>query len=261
MIIALVIIGLGLTPPVRAAVVEWLRIGGVLIQTAPSPAGPTPTAEPPPTRGAAVTLEQAQALVPFPIGMPAGLGAPDRIEVSADRRVVSMDWTSGRARSISTSSTARWTGSSSRSRAGPFEVTAVGGRDAVWFPTAHEVIYVDRDGQQRTDAGPDRRTVPGVGAPGRSDPGHDAARGRHREGRSGRDRGIDPLTDVSPTPAAVRERSTRPAAAGPARSRRRWRPGRSAHRRTGWPAAGNRAPPRPAPAPGCGAAPPGGRPA
>ena len=96
-IIALVIIGLGLTPPVRAAVVEWLRIGGVLIQTAPSASGPTPTAEPPPTRGAAVTLEQARALVSFPIGMPAGLGAPDRIEVSADRRVVSMDWTSGQA--------------------------------------------------------------------------------------------------------------------------------------------------------------------
>ena len=35
-IIALVIIGLGLTPPVRAAVVEWLRIGGVLIRTAPA---------------------------------------------------------------------------------------------------------------------------------------------------------------------------------------------------------------------------------
>ena len=40
MIIALVILGLGLTPPVRAAVVEWLRIGGVLVRTAPPVTGP-----------------------------------------------------------------------------------------------------------------------------------------------------------------------------------------------------------------------------
>ena len=94
-IIALVIIGLGLTPPVRAAVVEWLRIGGVLIKTGPPASGPRSPAEPPPTQGAALTLEQARALVAFPIGVPAELGAPDRIEVSPDRRVVSMDWTSG----------------------------------------------------------------------------------------------------------------------------------------------------------------------
>jgi hypothetical protein len=37
-IAAALLIGLVLTPPVRAAVVEWLRIGGVLIKSAP-PAG------------------------------------------------------------------------------------------------------------------------------------------------------------------------------------------------------------------------------
>ena len=50
-IIALVLLGLGLTPPVRAAVVEWLRIGGVLIRTAPPVTGPSPTPSPPPTIG------------------------------------------------------------------------------------------------------------------------------------------------------------------------------------------------------------------
>jgi Sigma-70 region 2 len=35
--------GLGLTPPVRAAVVEWLRFGGILIRTAPPVSGPSPT--------------------------------------------------------------------------------------------------------------------------------------------------------------------------------------------------------------------------
>jgi hypothetical protein len=42
-IIAAVIVGLGLTPPVRAAVVEWLRFGGILIRTAPPVSGPSPT--------------------------------------------------------------------------------------------------------------------------------------------------------------------------------------------------------------------------
>ena len=46
-IIAVVLIGLGLTPPVRAAVVEWLRIGGVLIRTAPPATGPVPDARSP----------------------------------------------------------------------------------------------------------------------------------------------------------------------------------------------------------------------
>ena len=34
-LVAALLIGLVLTPPVRAAVVEWLRIGGVLIRSAP----------------------------------------------------------------------------------------------------------------------------------------------------------------------------------------------------------------------------------
>ena len=95
MIIALVIIGLGLTPPVRAAVVEWLRIGGVLVRTAPPVTGPSPTPSPPPTIGPTVTLAQAKALVDFPVGVPAELGPPDRVSVSADRRLVAMDWGSG----------------------------------------------------------------------------------------------------------------------------------------------------------------------
>src|SRR5919107_5786402 len=48
MIIAAVIIALGLTPPVRATVLEWLRIGGVVIKTAPSPATRTSLTPQPP---------------------------------------------------------------------------------------------------------------------------------------------------------------------------------------------------------------------
>ena len=49
-IIAVLLIGLGLTPPVRAAVVEWLRIGGVLIRTGRRPPGPPPLRSPRPAR-------------------------------------------------------------------------------------------------------------------------------------------------------------------------------------------------------------------
>jgi hypothetical protein len=90
-IIAVVIVGLGLTPPVRAAVIEWLRIGGIMIRTSPPVSGPSPTPQPPPRSDPTASLVEAQARVNFPIGVPDALGAPDRIAVSADRRVVSMD--------------------------------------------------------------------------------------------------------------------------------------------------------------------------
>jgi hypothetical protein len=151
-IIAVVLLGLGLTPPVRAAVVEWLRIGGVLIQTAPPATGPSPTPEPPPRTGQAVTLDEARRLVSFPVAVPAALGMPERIAVSDDRRVVSMDWGSGPGRLHLDQFDGRLSWIFLKKRGvGPFEVVRVGGRDAVWFATAHEVSYVDRDGRQRME--------------------------------------------------------------------------------------------------------------
>jgi len=150
-IITVVLIGLGLTPPVRAAVVEWLRIGGVLIRTAPATPGPGPTADPLPTAGAVVTLAEAQALVSFPIGVPQALGQPERIIVSADRRVVSMDWTVD-AQPVHLD---QFDGELSwifiKRAPAPLTVVAVNGRDAIWFPNPHEVAYVDSDGVERTE--------------------------------------------------------------------------------------------------------------
>ena len=118
-IVALVIVALGLTPPVRAAVIEWLRIGGVLIRTAPPVTEPSSTPSPPPTTGETVTLAQAKALVDFPVGVPAELGPPDRVSVSTDRRLVAMDWGSGRTSCTWTSSTASCPGCSSSAPATP----------------------------------------------------------------------------------------------------------------------------------------------
>src|SRR5215218_10932764 len=76
MIIAALIIGLGLTPPVRAAVLEWLRIGGVVIKTAPTPATGTSPNPPPTASGRSITVAEAQRLVDFPLGLPEELGTP-----------------------------------------------------------------------------------------------------------------------------------------------------------------------------------------
>ena len=150
-IITAVIIGLGLTPPVRAAVVEWLRIGGVLIRTEPPVTGPSPTPQPPPRTGRTVTLAEARSMVSFPVGVPEAMGTPRRIAVSEDRRVVSMDWGSG-ADQVHLD---QFDGELSwlfikRSRE-PFTVLKVAGRDAVWFGSAHEIGYVDRSGLERTE--------------------------------------------------------------------------------------------------------------
>ena len=150
-VISVVLLGLGLTPPVRAAVVEWLRIGGVLIRTAPSVPGPSPTPQPPPRSDPTVSLAEAQAMVSFPIGVPAELGRPNRISVSADRRVVSMDWGSGPGQLHLDQLDGELSWLFVKRAREPFEVTTVHGRDAVWFGSAHEVSYVDRDGIERTE--------------------------------------------------------------------------------------------------------------
>jgi hypothetical protein len=150
-IIAVVLLGLGLTPPVRAAVVEWLRFGGVLIRTEPPIGGPSPTPQPPPRTGQTVTLSEARNLVSFPVGVPAALSTPDRIAVSADRRVVSMDWGSGADQVHLDQFDGQLSWVFLKRSRDPFTYTAVDGRDAVWFATAHEVGYVDRGGQERTE--------------------------------------------------------------------------------------------------------------
>jgi hypothetical protein len=150
-IIALVILGLGLTPPVRAAVVEWLRIGGVLVRTEAPVSGPSPTPSPPPTIGPTVSLTEAKALVEFPVGVPAELGPPDRITVSADRRVVAMDWGSGREQRHLDQFDGELSWMFLKRTRDPFQVTAVNGQDAIWFATAHSISYLDRDGRERTE--------------------------------------------------------------------------------------------------------------
>ena len=149
-----------LTPPVRAAVGEWLRIGGVLIRTGapPSPTSapgsdePSAPAGPPSLGGRELTLERARTAVSFPIGVPAELGPPERITVTDDRRVVGMDWTiDGRRVHLDQfDGTMSWVFVKQNWKL--ITPTEVGGSsDAVWLAETHEIAYVDRDGVERRE--------------------------------------------------------------------------------------------------------------
>jgi len=154
-VVAALVIGLALTPPVRAAVVEWLGIGGVLIKT--SPALPNnPRTERTSLAGSA-TQHQAGRVARtgssarrFAVGVPEALGPPDSISVSIDRRVVSMDWGTGgkRVHLDQFDGTISWV-FVKRTRS-PVTGANVNGQDAVWLADAHEIAYVDRSGQERS---------------------------------------------------------------------------------------------------------------
>ena len=104
-IVAALLIGLVLTPPVRAAVAEWLRIGGVLIKSAPPPVAPSASQEPVPT-AKGVSLDRARAMVDFTLGVPDELGAPDHVSC-VGRPACGVDGVGERARSDS-SRPVRW---------------------------------------------------------------------------------------------------------------------------------------------------------
>lgn len=156
LIIAALIIGLALTPPVRAVVRHWLQLGGVVIRTAPPPVtgatpAPSATPEPPPRTGRAVTLSQARRLVTFPIGVPADLDRPDRVSVSDDQRVVSMDWASspGPLHLDQFDGEISWVFvKQARER---LTFVDVAGQDAVWFAQPHPIAYIDSAGLEHTE--------------------------------------------------------------------------------------------------------------
>ncbi|WUL34030.1 hypothetical protein OHB20_29870 [Streptomyces canus] len=84
---------LALTPPVRAAVLDWFDFGGVEVRYDPS-AVPSPGAEVPGC-GRSVSLAQAERRAGFEPLVPSALGAPDVVTVTAEprgRTLVSLCW-------------------------------------------------------------------------------------------------------------------------------------------------------------------------
>ncbi|MEU6377717.1 hypothetical protein [Streptomyces sp. NPDC046909] len=151
---------LALTPPVRAAVVDWFDFGGVEVRYDPS-AMPSSGAEVPGC-GRSVSLAQAERRAGFAPLVPDALGAPDAVAVTGEpqgRFLVSLCWRERGATvrldefaadlDLAFAKTVReqpeWI-SLSGSDTGPAYDTAL------WFPRPHLLSFwlVDADGERYT---------------------------------------------------------------------------------------------------------------
>ncbi|HEX6935129.1 MAG TPA: hypothetical protein VF227_01275 [Actinomycetes bacterium] len=143
------LVALVATPPVRATVLDWFGFAGVVVRQAPTPE-PASSA-PPPTVAGTVSLDEARRLVAFEPLVPAELGAPQAVEVSGDRRLLSMGWTGGPDQVVRLDQfDGRLDYVFAKSAPG-VEYTEVGDAFALWFDEPHEVVVLDRDGTRRTE--------------------------------------------------------------------------------------------------------------
>jgi hypothetical protein len=144
--VAIVVVLLALTgvPAVRAAVAEWFGFAGVQVRLGPAPEGsPTPSAAPPPAPvPSRVTLAQARSLVAFEVLVPSLLGPPDGVEVSPDRRVVSMSWTDPAAGVVRLDQFDGELDYAFAKQAEDVAFTTVAGDFAMWFERPHEVVWL-----------------------------------------------------------------------------------------------------------------------
>ena len=147
---AVVVLVLALVPPVRAAVVELLRIGGIVVREVPTPA-PTPstTSRATGTDGAPatpVTLPQAEQLIGTDIRPPTALGPPTSVTVTHDGRVAELVWGPG----AGTTRLDVFVGSLSwgylKMVWEAVTPTTVADHEAAWLGAPHLVEWVDRAG-------------------------------------------------------------------------------------------------------------------
>lgn len=133
--------------PVRAQIAEWFSFLGVAVR----PAATSPTTVPVvPSATPGLSLDEAARLAGFRPIVPEPLGPPEAVEISADRRIVSLSW-------ITASGVVRLDEFAERldptftKLAVDAEWVDLGGdRYALWFPTPHEVVVVDGSGDTRT---------------------------------------------------------------------------------------------------------------
>lgn len=147
--LAAVVIGLALTPPVRAAVIEWFGFGGVIVRQAPAPA--PSTAPPPPAAESELSLERARELVAFEPVAPTALGSPDGVEVSRDRRVLSLTWTGNEGPVRLDQFDGRLSPVMAKLAYGA-QTFVVAGTTYLWIEGPHEVVVVAPDGTDRTES-------------------------------------------------------------------------------------------------------------
>lgn len=154
-IAAMVVAVVALVPPVRAAVMELLHIGGIVVREEPGPR-PLPStagsgARPTLGEGAtSVTLDEARRVLGFDFGVPEALGPPTTVSVSHEGRVAELTWgdDAGVTRLDVFTGSPDW-GYLKRVWTS-VTPTGVNGRDAVWLGATHEIEWVDRRGVTQT---------------------------------------------------------------------------------------------------------------
>ncbi|WP_256795330.1 hypothetical protein [Terrabacter sp. Ter38] len=161
---AVVVLVLALVPPVRAAVLELLRIGGVVVREVPTPpATPTTTSPTSPAAGSSagegtggapatsVTLRQAEQVIGAHIGAPTALGPPTSVTVTHDGHVAELVWGSG----AGTTRLDVFVGSLSwgylKTVWEAVTPTRVADHEAVWLGSPHRVEWVDRTGDTHSE--------------------------------------------------------------------------------------------------------------
>jgi hypothetical protein len=132
------------SPAVRAAVFDLLRIGGVDIhQNEPAP---TPTAETP-LGDRDLSLAEAREAVDFALRLPAGLGEPDTVRVTDDR-VVTMSFGEVRVDQFDGGLDPIF---EKFAMADDIHRISVGDRPGIWVDRPHVVVYTDEDGVTREE--------------------------------------------------------------------------------------------------------------
>ncbi|MEU4193885.1 hypothetical protein AB0E69_18440 [Kribbella sp. NPDC026611] len=125
--------GVVLTPPVRATVAEWLRIGGVEAQQVPT--GPS-TAPPVPTISGRLSLDQAAQTAGFTPVHPAVLGEPTGVQAS--KGFVAMSWPGVRLEQFQSDIQPMYLKQYYE------DLEYVDAVNGYWFKTPHNLVLVDK---------------------------------------------------------------------------------------------------------------------
>ena len=142
----LALLGAGaVASPVGASILDWFGFHGVVVVEDGSPSTEEPTV---PAELTGLSLGRAAELAGFTPLVPAELGAPDGVAVSADRRLVSLSWGTG-------ADTVRL--DQFRGTIDPLfwktvdtsSFVTIGVGQALWLPTPHEVSVLADDGTRQ----------------------------------------------------------------------------------------------------------------
>jgi hypothetical protein len=135
---------MAVSPTVRAAVYDFLRIGGVEIhENEPAPVTPSPSVDPPLRGERDVSVAQARDAVDFPLKLPTDLGKPTTVRLIDGARVVSMAFGAVRIDQFDGGLAPMFSKFASAQEV--HHVTVSGG-PAIWVDHPHPVLYTDRDG-------------------------------------------------------------------------------------------------------------------